>query len=165
MTILLLDRLLSDETFGSNKKLILGLLLNFKYTWSFNNFQCVKFWIKFWISSFKSILGNSISLLKEVLLVLSQPGRVGDALLNALFRPIRCPEYIFQDNKISRISCKPLDFEGSSEMTFSTFLTLWRQVYKLRNNREEKIQVADLEIFGSLVPPSGWHFYIERPNS
>ena len=40
-------------------------------------------------------------------------------------------------------------------MTFSTFLTLQRQVYKLRNNREEKIQVADLEIFGSLVPPSG----------
>jgi len=128
MTILLLDRWLSDETFGSNKKLILGLLLNFKYTWSFNNFQCVKFWIKFWISSFKSILGNSISLLKEVLLVLSQPGRVGDALLNALFRPIRCPEYIFQDNKISRISYKPLDFQGSSEMTFSTFLTLQRQV-------------------------------------
>ena len=114
MTILLLDRWLSDETFGSNKKLILGLLLNFKYTWSFNNFQCVKFWIKFWISSFKSILGNSISLLKEVLLVLSQPGRVGDALLNALFRPIRCPEYIFQDNKISRISYKPLDFQGSN---------------------------------------------------
>lgn len=76
--------------------------------------------------------------------MLSQPGRVGDALLNALFRPIRFPEYIFQDNKISRISYKPLDFQGSSEMTFSTFLTLQRQVllrlkgYKLRNKREEK---------------------------
>ena len=60
--------------------------------------------------------------------MLSQPERVGDALLNTLFRPIRCPEYIFQDNKISRILFKPLDFERSSEMTFSIFLTLQGQV-------------------------------------
>ena len=46
ITGLLFARWLSDETFGSNKMFILGLLLNFKYTWSFNNFQCVKFWIK-----------------------------------------------------------------------------------------------------------------------